>query len=241
MIHLLAQATPVYPHLPNSLELSGRLVLAAFLGGLLGLERELSDHPSGLRTHITVAMGAALFGIASAYAWHDFVAVRNDNNYGIDPTRIAAQIVSGVGFLGAGAIIKQGNTVRGLTSAAGLWMSAAIGLAVALGMYIEASVATVVLIVALVLLKRPRSWLRSRMTIARETVVISMPLDIDPSEVISMLGGLADTVIRSLHVKRDQDEGLTFVTSELEVRGGMLDERISAIEARPDVLSVELS
>ena len=242
MIHVLAEATTaVYPNLPTSWELSARLVLAAFLGAVVGLERELSDHPSGLRTHITVALGSALFAIASAYSWHDFVALRSDNNYQLDPTRIAAQIVSGVGFLGAGAIIKQGNSIRGLTSAAGLWVSAAIGLAVAFGLYIEATVTTVVLTVALVMLKRPRSWIRGRMNNVRETVVISLSLNKDPSGIISTLGGLDDTVIRSLHVKQDEGENVTLITAELEVKGGMLDAKLATIEERPDVLSVEIS
>ena len=239
MIELLSAAA-VYPDTPNSLELSGRLVLAALLGAVVGLEREINDHPSGLRTHITVALGSALFAIASAYAWHDFVALREDNNYSLDPTRIASQIVSGVGFLGAGAIIKQGNTVRGLTSAAGLWVSAAIGMATAFGMYIEAAVTTVTLTTLLVLLKPVRRKLRDRLSTVRENIVISLALDTDPSGTISTLGSLADTVIRSMHVKRDEDEGLTFIEAELEVKSGVLDERLAKIEARKDVLSVEI-
>jgi putative Mg2+ transporter-C (MgtC) family protein len=237
---LLAATGAIYPHVPDSWELSGRLVLAAVLGAVVGIEREVNDHPSGLRTHITVALGAALFGITSAYAWHNFVAMRNDNNYGIDPTRIAAQIVSGVGFLGAGAIIKQGNTVRGLTSAAGLWVSAAIGLATALGMYVAAIVTTLTLTVLLVMLKRPRSWLRARLRTVRENIVVSISIDDDPSDAISALGAMAGTVIRSLVVKREQEEGVTLIEAEVEVAGGRLEQRLAKVEALPEVLSVEI-
>ena len=102
-------------------------MLALVLGGLIGLERELSDHPAGLRTHIGVCMGAALFGIVSGYGFVGFDASRSQTNYQVDPTRVASNIVTGVGFLGGGAILKHGATVRGLTTAASLWVTAAIG------------------------------------------------------------------------------------------------------------------
>lgn len=231
---------PVHPHLPPQWELALRVVLAAVLGGLIGLERELNDHPSGLRTHIAVAIGSALFAICSAYSWDDYVALRNDNNYNLDPTRIAAQIVSGVGFLGAGAIIKQGNTVRGLTSAAGLWVSASVGLAVALGRYLEASTAAVVLVASLVMLRRPRRWLRSKLARVREEVIITIPIEADASPIINALSNLPDATIRSLVVKPDLDEGISIIEVEIQIRGGILDSRLAAIENRDDVLSVEV-
>ena len=106
-------------------ELAIRLVLAALLGGLIGFEREVRDHEAGLRTHLLVAVGSSLFTIVSAYGFADFF----NGNAAIraDPSRIAAQIVAGVGFLGAGAIFRQGAFVRGLTTAATLWAVAAIG------------------------------------------------------------------------------------------------------------------
>src|SRR5436305_8007639 len=97
-----------------------RLVVAAGLGGAIGFERELRERQAGLRTHLVVSVGSALFTLVSAYGFHSF-----DGK--VDPTRIAAQIVSGIGFLGAGAIIRQGLSVRGLTTAASLWLVAAIG------------------------------------------------------------------------------------------------------------------
>lgn len=239
MMTFAAEIGPVLPNLPGPLELSGRLLLAAVLGAFIGLERELNDHPSGLRTHITVAIGAALFGICSAYAFTEFIALRNDNNYQVDVTRVASQVVVGVGFLGGGAIIKQGNTVRGLTSAAGIWVSSAVGLAVALGMWREATAAAVILVGSLILLKKPRSWLRMRMRAVQETVVITIPLDADPSKVVTALGVLEGTVIHSIIVKRHPEEETTTIEAELEVRDGMLETRLALIEARADVLSVE--
>lgn len=122
-------------------EVLARLALAAGLGGVIGLERELRDRFAGLRTHLLVSVGAALFTLVSAYAWTDFSFT---GNVTFDPTRIAAQIVTGIGFLGAGAIIRQGATVHGLTTAATLWAAAAIGMASAAGFYTGAILATAV-------------------------------------------------------------------------------------------------
>jgi putative Mg2+ transporter-C (MgtC) family protein len=112
-----------------------RLVVAAGLGGAIGFERELRERQAGLRTHLVVSVGAALFTLVSAYAFRNFGTK-------VDPTRIAAQIVSGIGFLGAGAIIRQGLSVRGLTTAATLWLVAAIGMASGAGYYDGALIAT---------------------------------------------------------------------------------------------------
>jgi putative Mg2+ transporter-C (MgtC) family protein len=112
-----------------------RLAVAAGLGGAIGFERELRERQAGLRTHLVVSLGAALFTLVSAYAFRNF-------GNKVDPTRIAAQIVSGIGFLGAGAIIRQGLSVKGLTTAATLWLVAAIGMASGAGYYDGALIAT---------------------------------------------------------------------------------------------------
>jgi putative Mg2+ transporter-C (MgtC) family protein len=125
-----------------------RIVVAAGLTGAIGMERELRERAAGLRTHMLVGVGSALFTIVSAYAWSDFVFSRQGGVV-FDPTRIAAQIVTGIGFLGAGAIIRQGLSVRGLTTAAGLWVVAAIGMAVGAGYYSAAVIATGVVLVGL--------------------------------------------------------------------------------------------
>jgi putative Mg2+ transporter-C (MgtC) family protein len=125
-----------------------RLAVAGILGGAIGAERELREHDAGLRTHMLVAVGSALFTIVSAYAWTDFnFSARNGITY--DPTRIAAQIVTGIGFLGAGAIIRQGLSVRGLTTAASLWVVAAIGISSGAGYYSGAMIATALVLVSL--------------------------------------------------------------------------------------------
>ena len=123
-----------------------RLALAATLGGLIGIERELREREAGLRTHLLVAVGSALFTIVGAYGFHDFLA---SGRSVVDPTRIAAQIVTGIGFLGAGAIIRQGLSVRGLTTAATLWVVAAVGLASGAGYYSAAVITTALVLIAL--------------------------------------------------------------------------------------------
>jgi putative Mg2+ transporter-C (MgtC) family protein len=125
-----------------------RLALAAALGAAVGIERELREREAGLRTHLLVALGSALFTIVSAYGFHAFLS-SGANVVRADPTRIAAQIVTGIGFLGAGAIIRQGLSVRGLTTAATLWVVAAIGLAVGAGYYSGALITTAIVILAL--------------------------------------------------------------------------------------------
>jgi putative Mg2+ transporter-C (MgtC) family protein len=129
-------------------ELALRIGLAAALGAAIGLERELREREAGLRTHLLVSLGAALFTLVSAYAWTDW-SFSNRSGIVFDPTRIAAQIVTGVGFLGAGAIIRHGLNVRGLTTAATLWTVAAIGMAVGAGYYWAAILTTVVVLVTL--------------------------------------------------------------------------------------------
>jgi putative Mg2+ transporter-C (MgtC) family protein len=141
---LLASSLPTL----SSWEVLLRVGLAAALGGVLGLERELREREAGLRTHLLVSVGSALFTLVSAYGFHAFLS-SGQSVIRADPTRIAAQIVTGIGFLGAGAIIRQGFSVRGLTTAATLWVVAAIGLAAGAGYYSAAVITTAVALFSL--------------------------------------------------------------------------------------------
>lgn len=123
-----------------------RIVLAAILGGIIGLEREYRAKEAGFRTHFLVGLGAAVFMVLSKYGYDDVVKTELVR---LDPSRIAAQVVSGIGFIGAGCIIFQKHVVRGLTTAAGLWVTSSIGLACGSGMYILATAATVLVVVCL--------------------------------------------------------------------------------------------
>jgi len=126
-----------------------RIFVASLLGGAIGLEREYRDKAAGFRTHFLVALGSALFMVISAYGFEGVLA--NDFNAPIrlDVSRIAAQVVTGIGFIGAGTIIFQKNAVRGLTTAAGVWVTAAIGMACGGGMYVLAVVSTALVLIGL--------------------------------------------------------------------------------------------
>ncbi len=132
----------------TNFEITVRLVLALVLGGLIGIERESMGRPAGFRTHILVSVGSALMMIVSAYAFAEFMPG------GYEPGRIAAQVVSGIGFLGAGTIMREGANVRGLTTAASLWTVAGIGLTVGSGFYFAAILATVLVVLTLVVLNQ---------------------------------------------------------------------------------------
>ena len=152
-----------------------RLALAGVLGGLIGLERELREREAGLRTHLLVSVGAALFTIAGAYG---FGSAR------VDPTRIAAQIVTGIGFLGAGAIIRQGFSVRGLTTAATLWVVAAVGLASGAGYYSGAVITTALVLVALWPLRIVAYHMLRRFRAEDGRLLVEMPVGTPPGTVI---------------------------------------------------------
>lgn len=134
-----------------------RLPVAAGLGMVIGIERELREQAAGLRTHMLVAIGACLFTLVSAYGFEGFT-----DGTPSDPSRVAAQIVTGIGFLGAGAILREGLSVRGLTTAASLWVVAAVGMAVGLGMYWASGIAVGITVLSLWALRPFRRRLRHR-------------------------------------------------------------------------------
>ncbi len=144
----------------HGMALAGRLLLAGFLGSLVGLEREIHGRPAGFRTHLLVTMGACLMVGVSDHYYYLYGALPATESVRIDPARVAAQIVTGIGFLGAGAIIKEGAGVRGLTTAACLWVAAGIGMAVGAGMLGPAVLVTVLALISLLLLKRIERWVR---------------------------------------------------------------------------------
>ena len=147
------------------LDISFRLLVASLLGAAIGLERELHAHPAGMRTHLLVSLGSAAFTVLSIY----FFATPAAPNGSVptDPSRIAAQIVSGIGFLGAGAILKYGTSVRGLTTAASLWATAGVGMAAGAGAWFVAVVTTVLIVFSL----GPLNWVISRLRLRGQDLV----------------------------------------------------------------------
>lgn len=132
-------------------DLTIRMVLSAVLGGLIGFEREWSNHAAGFRTHILVCLGSTTIMLMSIYGFSQFVG---EENVRIDPARLAAQVISGIGFLGAGAILRNGNMIKGLTTAASIWTVAAIGLCVGAGFYIGALLCTLMVLISLYVLNK---------------------------------------------------------------------------------------
>lgn len=154
----------VYIYLP-------KILLAIFCGSLIGLERELKEKPAGIKTYMLICTGATLFTIISI-AFSEFFGQANE------PSRVAAQIITGVGFIGAGTIMFAQGYVRGLTSAAAIWMSAAIGMSIGIGMYMFSVIVTLVIILSLVAIGRLESRLGLR---GKRTTVMTLSIS-DPEE-----------------------------------------------------------
>ena len=206
-----------------------RVAVAAALGGAIGLERELREREAGFRTHLLVSVGAALFTLVSAYAWRDF---RFSTPQGIvfDPTRIAAQVVTGIGFLGAGAIIRQGLSVRGLTTAATLWVVAAIGMASGAGYYTAAAITTGIVLFSLWPLRIAAYRLLDR--VAERRVAVDLAAAAPPSVV---LGRLAELGVRveSFDVAEEGDRRRLTLRVDLPraARPELVTQRLAELES----------
>jgi putative Mg2+ transporter-C (MgtC) family protein len=160
----------------SDLELLGRLLLAAVLGGAIGAERELNDQAAGLRTHMLLTIGACLFTLVSAYGFGGPT----------DPSRLAAQIVTGIGFLGGGAIVRHGLTVKGLTTAASIWATASVGVAIGAGSYLL-GVGGAVLVVGTLFGLRRVSKLLQRWGVSREEFVLATRPGFDVEQIVEVV------------------------------------------------------
>lgn len=192
-------------HITN-LELALRLILSLVLAGLIGLERESLGRPAGFRTHILVGMGSTLIMIVSIYAFRPL-------GMSGDPGRIAAQVVSGIGFLGAGTIMREGANIRGLTTAASLWTVAGIGLTVGSGMYFAAIIATILVVATLVLLNKLEwSYLMSK------NEILTVLVQDTPGQLAKVFSVLAkhDVNVHNVQLTTD-DEGEARIEMEIEL------------------------
>jgi putative Mg2+ transporter-C (MgtC) family protein len=190
-----------------------RLALAAVFGGAVGLEREFREREAGFRTHMLVSLGSALFTIASAYGFRDFL-VNGGSLVRTDPTRIAAQIVTGIGFLGAGAIIRQGLSIRGLTTAATLWVVAAIGLTTGAGYYSAAGITTLLVIVSLWPLRILAHRALSRFRAETDRLVAQLPAGETPGPLIAALEEQG-AQLRTLEIGHEADRRVVLVDVSL--------------------------
>jgi putative Mg2+ transporter-C (MgtC) family protein len=193
--------------LPSDLELLARLLLAAVLGAAVGAERELHDQPAGLRTHTLLTIGACLFTVISAYGFGGPFR---------DPSRLAAQIVTGIGFLGGGAIVRHGLTVKGLTTAASIWATASIGVAVGAGSYVLALGGAVLVIGTLFGLRAVRNLLR-RWSVSREEFILSTRPNLDV-KLIAEVARAEHVSIRGLERQETEDGNRILLVTRLPPR-----------------------
>lgn len=188
--------------MPTDGELSLRLLIAAVLAGLLGVEREMTDQPAGMRTHILLGVGAALFAIVSGYGFQAIVGDADSARVRVDVSRVAAQIASGIGFIGGGAILKYGASIRGLTTAASLWVTAAIGTAVGIGLIFVSITTTAIVLIALAGLRPVRERLRRHARPRHELVVDLAP----QANVTGVLNALHDAGVAAPEVRVERGE-----------------------------------
>ena len=213
-------------------EVVARLAAAGGLGALIGLERELRGQPAGLRTHALVALGAALFTIAGAYGFPEFERSSN-----IDPSRVAAQVATGIGFIGAGAILKIGVSVRGLTTAATLWLSGALGVAVGAGLFEAAFVGAACIIVVVLGLRLLRGLVRRDVALA-----------VEYQHGHGTLGWLIlelerrGAAVGAVRLASDEEvgEGVRRVTVRIGRRDSDLEMLLDEVRGRPEVRQVEI-
>ena len=223
-----------------------RLVLAAILGGIVGIERGSGDRPAGFRTHILVCVGSALFMLVSMYGFDELTPAEalHEGDLGArrDSARIAAQVVSGIGFLGAGTILHEGLTIRGLTTAASLWMVSAIGLAVGSGMFFLSTMATVITMITLVTFhtweKRFAATSRSDRRFVRITTSNRNDVIADITGYLTLNG----IQVKSLNLKKNKDKNNLVIDLYLKLGKNMeSSDYILGLQNIEGVMSVENS
>lgn len=206
-----------------------RLVLAAILGGFIGLERERLGRPAGLRTHTLVSIGSCLIMLISIYGFADMKMI-------YDPGRLAAQVVSGIGFLGAGTIIREGFSIRGLTTAASLWLVAGIGLASGAGFWAGAIFTTLLTVSTLILLENLEKKLISPRAAVVETIVRKNGDEINKiSETINQMG----IRVRNIEIELDENDEFAHIVIVADGREFPREKVIANLCKIPSVKKVQ--
>jgi putative Mg2+ transporter-C (MgtC) family protein len=212
-----------------------RLLIAALLGSIIGIDRERLVWAPGLRTHMLVCMGACLFMIVSAFGFSDILGTEA---VVLDPSRVAAQVVSGIGFLGAGTILLRGEVVRGLTTAASLWSVAAIGLAVGGGLYIPAIAATGIIMVILAGIKPIEERFQQRHR-SHEILLETRPGELSLGALEAALGYRARRITRYV-ARPSETEGLESISITLtRLSPREIDEIQTLLKTLPGVNRVD--
>jgi putative Mg2+ transporter-C (MgtC) family protein len=216
-------------------ELMMRLASATVLGGLLGIERERLERSAGFRTHALVSVASALMMIVSTYGFPDPIP---GTEGALDPSRIAAQVVSGIGFLGAGVIIFRENTIRGLTTAASIWAVAGVGLAAGGGLYIAAAAGTGFMLLISAGFRPIERRMFAHHALSHRIVVTTTGIDSVMDDIRNALAG-SDIELRSMQFDRKDKKGQVLV--ELSIRAQKQEEvlaLINRLQQGPDVVRV---
>lgn len=199
--------------------LTARLILACILGGIVGYERESMNRPAGFRTHILVCVGAALVMITSEFIFREYKGVAN-----MDPARLGAQVISGIGFLGAGTIIREGFSVRGLTTAASLWAVSCVGIAAGIGFYEGAIAATILIYLTLILLRK----LEDHFSRKNQYKLICVQLQNLPGQIgaITHVFGRNDVLLKNIEFVNNRDDKSTLIKFLIKLPHNFAKEKV---------------
>lgn len=189
---------------PSYIQITARLILSIFLGGIIGMERETINRPAGFRTHILVCLGSTVIMLASLFIFSQFQGKTN-----LDPGRIPAQVINGIGFIGAGTIIIEGSTVKGLTTAATLWTVAVIGLSVGMGFYFGSILATFLILLTLMTLSQVEDLILGK----RNPKSLLMVIEDVPGQIgkIGSILGKMDVSIKNIQLDPMEEQKLMLV------------------------------
>jgi putative Mg2+ transporter-C (MgtC) family protein len=209
--------------MPHDFEIIFRLFLASFLGGLVGLEREVHGREAGIRTYLLVSLGSALIMIVSEYLVFEYQNKFSSDIFRVDPGRIAAQAITGIGFLGAGVIIRYKNSIRGLTTAASMWVVCAVGLAIGSGYYLFGSVVSGIAILSLTALKGIEKKLRKDWY--KEMIIISEDVEGQIDRVQEVIDKY-NIKVTNFNIKRDLQKKEMTLNFRLRLRAVQPDRNI---------------
>ncbi|MCG0275031.1 MAG: MgtC/SapB family protein [Thermosediminibacteraceae bacterium] len=210
-----------------------RLFLSVLLGGIIGIERESVNRPAGFRTHVLVCTGSTLTMLVSIYMFEKYRLLTT-----MDPARIAAQVVSGIGFLGAGTILRVGPTVKGLTTAASLWTVGSIGLAIGCGFYLAAVVATLLTFITLMSLSRIENLIIGRKLLHSMCLIV----DDKPGQIgkIGTILGEMGVSIKKIRIESEKDDSKVIIRLSIRLPSNVkLDEVISRFSQVEGIYSIE--
>jgi uncharacterized membrane protein YhiD involved in acid resistance len=221
----------------HQFDIAIRLIVAAVFGAAIGFEREIHEHPAGMRTHLLVALGSGLFTVVSIFGFVG--ALGPGQGSPVDPSRVAAQVVTGIGFLGAGAILKFGTSVRGLTTAASLWTTAAIGMAAGAAEYVLAGVGTAIVLFSL----WPLNWIVDRIH-GPSTQTVHLRLSLRGLEAVGQISAAVAANRLELGSIQSQRVGKNRFEVDLDLRvrtPADLGTFVEALSAMPEVDVLESS